>query len=228
MASPFNLDSFLADIDQRFDLDNDVVQEQAAANENNNAELADLGNTQLGDLDQVPVTETNTMAGDGGDGGVAVGGDSGSADGTGVGGDGGSITLDGKQNVNFGDSYGGAGIGVGGTTGDGGNASADGGDGGSNDVDVDVDAEADQDFDSDQDVDQEADQDGTNVLDADADDRHDTDIDNDSDMEDESELRDRLTRRPRPGTVPGRGSPVPTERKKPWWPSPTSSTSCSA
>ena len=50
MGSPFNLDSFLADIDERFDLDNDQVQDQdqAAANENNNAELADVANDAAG------------------------------------------------------------------------------------------------------------------------------------------------------------------------------------
>jgi len=134
MGSPFSLDKFMTEINSRFDLDNDNVQDQdqAAANENNNAELADLGNEQLGALDQAFDTETNTVAGDGGAGGVAVGGDSGSADGTGIGGDGGSISLDGNQNVNFGDSSGGAGLGLGGITGDGGDASADGGDGGSN------------------------------------------------------------------------------------------------
>lgn len=32
MSQPFNLDSFMAEINDRFDLDNDVVQDQAAAN----------------------------------------------------------------------------------------------------------------------------------------------------------------------------------------------------
>ena len=181
--------SFLAGIDEKFNLDDDQIQDQdqAAANANNSAELADVRNEQLGALDQNTDTETNTVAGDGGAGGVAVGGDSGSADGTGIGGDGGSIRLDGNQNVNFGDSSGGAGLGFGGVTGDGGDASADGGDGGSNDVRVDVDADADQRFDSDQDVEQDSDQDGTNVQDADADADSDTNIDNETDVEDESE-----------------------------------------
>ena len=78
MSQPFNLDSFMAEINDRFDLDNDVVQDQAAANENQNAELADLANTQQGALDQNVDTDTNTVAGDGGNGGVAV---TGSADG---------------------------------------------------------------------------------------------------------------------------------------------------
>jgi hypothetical protein len=161
MGSPFNLDSFMAEINDRFDLDND--QNQAAANENQNAELADLANNQEGALEQNTVTDTDTIAGDAGD-----------------------IELDGKQVVNFGNADGGDGFGFGGITGDGGDADASGGDGGfggSNEVDVDVDAEADQNFDSDQDVDQNSDQEGENDLDADSD----TDIDNESEIEDESD-----------------------------------------
>ena len=72
MSRPdFNVGNFLNDINERFDLDSDQIQDQdqAAANENNNAELADVANTQLGALDQVLDTETNTVAGDGGAGG---------------------------------------------------------------------------------------------------------------------------------------------------------------
>ena len=84
MSSPFSVDKFLADIDTRFNLDDDQIQDQdqAAANENNSAQLADVANTQLGALDQALDTETNTVAGAGGAGGVAVGGSGGSADGS--------------------------------------------------------------------------------------------------------------------------------------------------
>ncbi len=56
MGSPFNVQSFLAGIDEKFNLDDDQIQnqdqDQAAANANNNAELADVRNEQLGALDQ--------------------------------------------------------------------------------------------------------------------------------------------------------------------------------
>ena len=127
MGSPinFNIEDFLQQVEQN----------QAAANPNNNAELADLDTTQLGALDQILGTETTTVGGAGGAGGTAVGGDS-SADGTGVGGDAGDIRLDGNQNVNFGSSQGGAGVGIGGVS-SGGDADASGGDGGTAVSDVD-------------------------------------------------------------------------------------------
>ena len=189
MGSPFNLDSFLADIDERFNLDNDQIQDQdqAAANENNSAELADVGNEQLGALDQDTSTprptpwpataapaaspSAATAAARTAPASVATAAASRStATRTST-----SVT----PRVA-------AGLGFGGTTGDGGDASADGGDGGSNDVDVDVDADADQDFDSDQDVEQDSDQDGDERPRRRRRQRR-TDIDNETDVEDESE-----------------------------------------
>ena len=98
MSSPFNLDSFMAEINERFDLDNDQTRTRTRPRPTRTRTPSSptWPTTSRAHLEQNLVTDTDTIAGDGGAGGaggIAVGGSSGSADGTGVGGDAGDIEL---------------------------------------------------------------------------------------------------------------------------------------
>ncbi len=148
----FNLADMLknvADVDLTTVLDQDATQSAQSAQIADQCGVQDNDATaaQGAEQTQDTTTVTDTEAGDGGDGGVAVGGAGGSADGgsgVGIGGAAGDITQSGKFNINFGNADGGAGVGTGGaagTAGDGGDADSSGG---GTDASSNVDVEADQ------------------------------------------------------------------------------------
>jgi hypothetical protein len=151
MSNPINVNEFLADLTENLDFDlnldqaNDLQQQAALAN----PQLSEQASTQAGNqesaLDQDTNTVTETVAGDGGNGGVALAGD------------GGNIAQGGLVNVNFGPA------------GDGGDANANGGDGGDAKSEVVVQPEQRNDQDFAQENDQDTDQESTQVSDQDAD-----------------------------------------------------------
>jgi hypothetical protein len=174
MTLPIDLKNFLAQVSD-VDLDTvfDTTQNQESATvgqqtlDQANEQTAVQGNEQDQDNDTTTVTE----AGNGGNGGNALGGSANGGAGLGIGGDAGPISQSGQVNVNFGDSTAGNGIGVGGAGGVGGAADASGGDGGDavSSVDVDNDQSSDQseDLDNDNDADLAQDQDTSQVSDSD-------------------------------------------------------------
>lgn len=137
MTDPFNIQALVDSSIGNLDL-NEIQAADAEQTGGDTAQVGEQTNTQAGAQDQDTTVATNNEAGDGGDGGIAVGGSADGGDGVGLGGTS-SIDQEGETNINFGNNDS-SGSGQGGDGGEGGDADASGGDGGNADADVDVSA----------------------------------------------------------------------------------------